>query len=118
MFVSESKFQSKPSDFIPHIIKANSISPPPQESLEALEKLIYKPEVETALLRRLEKKAMIYCGEFDIDGNLIVNDGRVGIGKISVKGVVKLYEDWVIPLTKKVEVSKRNRYFHQTHGSG
>jgi chorismate mutase len=52
-FVSESKFRKDPAAFIPHIINPNP---------DALEALIVKPEVEKALLERLEKKVSSYPG--------------------------------------------------------
>jgi chorismate mutase len=98
-FVSESKFLDKPSDFIPHILNPNR---------EALEALITKPEVERKLLLRLQKKATAYAQDFGIEGELMVNgNGKAnGSGKIDVDGVVDLYESYIIPLTKEVEVSR------------
>ena len=93
MFVSESKFLDNPHHFIPHILA----SPPNTEALTAL---IYKPEVEARLLVRLGNKAKIYGGEIDADCRLIGD----ATGKIDVEEVVRLYKDWVIPLTKDVEV--------------
>lgn len=94
MFVSESKFLSSPSDFIPHIQ-----SDPPNR--EALAGLITKPEVEAQLLVRLENKANVYGGEMDADGRVV----EMGKGKIDVGEIVGMYRDYVIPLTKDVEVS-------------
>ena len=94
MFVSESKFLSSPSAFIPHIL-----NPHP----ESLLGLITKPAVEAALLVRLANKARLYGQDLDAMGNPIDMEGREG--KIVVDEVVKLYEKWVIPLTKVVEVS-------------
>jgi len=137
MFVSESKFQAKPSAFIP-LIKNRDTA--------ALEALITKPEVERALLARLRKKATLYARELGMDGEPLVVSGPAspdpggvvkpyvnGGGKnrsededenrdvgrlaaqsagmrrhkfrIEVDDVERLYEDWVIPLTKEVEVS-------------
>lgn len=95
MFVSESKFQSAPHLFIPHILA----SPPNTEALTAL---IYKPEVEARLLVRLANKAKVYGGEFDSEGRIVESEGQ---RKIDIEGVVGLYRDYVIPLTKDVEVS-------------
>lgn len=98
MFVSESKFLSAPHDFIPHI-QAN---PPNTEALEAL---ITKPEVEARLLVRLANKARVYGCEMDADGHVIAVPDRDGSrGKIDIDQVVRLYREWVIPLTKDVEV--------------
>jgi len=94
-FVSESKFSADPAAFIPHILKPNS---------QALEALITKPEVERKLLLRLRKKASTYAQEFNPDGDAIANSHVNGTAKIDVDGVVELYENYIIPLTKEVEV--------------
>lgn len=93
MFVSESKFRSAPADFIPHIQTPNE---------KALAGLITKPAVEAALLVRLAKKASFYGQELDGAGNPIGTD-KADL-KIDVDEVVKLYKDYIIPLTKDVEV--------------
>lgn len=95
MFVSESKFLDAPHLFIPHIL-----SKPP--NTEALTSLIYKPEVEARLLVRLANKAKVYGGEFDAEGRVVEVSGSRG--KIDIDGVVGMYRDYVIPLTKDVEV--------------
>lgn len=89
-FVSESKFADNPAAFIPHIVKPNR---------PALEALITKPEVERKLLQRLRKKALVYAQDFAPDG-----EPRGDAAKIDVDGVVELYENYIIPLTKEVEV--------------
>ncbi|KAH7922948.1 chorismate mutase [Leucogyrophana mollusca] len=94
-FVSESKFADKPSAFIPHILKPNRA---------ALEALITKPEVELRLLQRLRKKAATYAQDFAPDGEAIAGSHLNGNAKIDVDGVVELYENYIIPLTKEVEV--------------
>lgn len=97
-FVSESKFLEDPAAFIPHIQNPNR---------KALEDLITKPEVERRLLVRLAKKAATYAQDFAADGSqLPTTDGKAnGSSKIDVDGVVNLYESYIIPLTKEVEVS-------------
>jgi chorismate mutase len=89
-FVSESKFASDPAAFIPHILTPNR---------HALDALITKPEVERKLLLRLRKKAATYAQDLNPDG-----DALNGNAKIDVDGVVELYENYIIPLTKEVEV--------------
>jgi len=91
-FVSESKFVADPSAFIPHIQNPNPA---------ALEALITKPEVERKLLQRLRKKAATYAQDFAPDGEALDVNGSA---KIDVDGVVDLYESFIIPLTKEVEV--------------
>lgn len=92
MFVSESKFLSAPRDFIPHIQ-----SDPPNR--QALAGLITKPAVEARLLVRLGNKARVYGGELDAEGRVVENEQKIDVDK-----VVGLYRDYVIPLTKDVEV--------------
>jgi chorismate mutase len=94
MFVSESKFRESPADFIPHILNPNR---------EALANLITKPAVEAALLKRLEKKALMYGQDIGSDGSVVKVD-RDSL-KIDVDEVVRLYRDHIIPLTKEVEAS-------------
>ncbi|TXT13034.1 hypothetical protein VHUM_01435 [Vanrija humicola] len=96
MFVSESKFRDAPHDFIPHIL-----SDPPNKA--ALEALITKPAVEAKLLVRLANKARVYGCEMDGDGKVVASPDGI-VGKIDIEQVVGLYRDWVIPLTKDVEV--------------
>lgn len=89
-FVSEVKFLENPAAFIPHIQSRNR---------DALGDLITKPEVERKLLQRLRKKALVYAQDFAPDG-----EPKGGETKIDVDGVVELYENHIIPLTKEVEV--------------
>ncbi|PFH54065.1 hypothetical protein AMATHDRAFT_843 [Amanita thiersii Skay4041] len=97
-FVSESKFQDDPSKFIPHILKPNR---------ETLEALITNPEVERKLLIRLRKKAATYAQDVaaeTVNGTLNGTNSANYSNKIDVEGVVDLYESYIIPLTKEVEV--------------
>jgi chorismate mutase len=103
-FVSESKFMENPAAFIPHILNPNRA---------ALEELVTKPEVERKLLVRLQKKASTYAQDIVADEPLSNGVGINGVNgkvngkstKIDVDGVVDLYESYIIPLTKEVEVS-------------
>jgi chorismate mutase len=90
-FVSESKFLSEPASFVPHIQTPNR---------DALEALVTKPEVERRLLLRLRKKATVYAQDLAADGS----PNQDGTVKLDVDGVVELYEHYIIPLTKEVEV--------------
>jgi len=135
-FVSESKFTTSPSSFIPHILNKDRT---------ALAELITKPAIERALLSRLGKKATIYGTDIGIDGEPvrvkktpterprglpsyktpwmdkeakalpkaesqilasqgIELDDEEFAWKIDVEEVKHLYEKWIIPLTKEVEV--------------
>lgn len=120
-FVSESKFIENPAAFIPHILKPNR---------QVLEALITKPEVERKLLLRLRKKAATYAQDIAVDDHHkfdaespklngvsshangespkfhgLESPKLNGTDKIDVDGVVDLYESYIIPLTKEVEVS-------------
>ncbi|KAF9781799.1 chorismate mutase, partial [Thelephora terrestris] len=90
-FVSESKFVSDPAAFIPHIQNPNR---------PALEGLVTKPEVERKLLQWLRERATIYAQNVAADGSPNQDETY----KIDVDGVVELYEYYIIPLTKEVEV--------------
>ena len=91
-----------PAAFIPHIENPNPT---------ALEALITKPAVERALLTRLGKKASIYGPEIELpdanEGAGDDDDNHSTKWKIDVESVRELYESWIIPLTKEVEVSRR-----------
>ena len=90
--MSESKFRDDPAAFVPHIRARDRA---------ALAALITKPDVERRLLQRLRKKASLYALNFTPDGEPLSDDAT---RKIDVDGVVELYEDYIIPLTKEVEV--------------
>lgn len=91
-----------PAAFVPHILSKNR---------QALEALITKPEVERKLLLRLRKKAAIYAQDFAPDGEIRKDsNGNVDTRKIDVDGVVDLYESYIIPLTKEIEVSRTSNF--------
>lgn len=103
--MSESKFINDPAAFIPHIQSCNR---------DALEALITKPEVEMKLLGRLQKKVETYSQDILAEGDTLPKtNGTNGIrrlngngtGKIDIDGVLDLYESYIIPLTKEVEVN-------------
>ncbi|POW18883.1 hypothetical protein PSHT_05294 [Puccinia striiformis] len=95
-FVAESKFRGHPTEFIEHIRTKNT---------EALEALITKPAIEVALLERLTKKALTYGQEIsDIEHPNGHQNGFEVRHKMDAKVVVEMYKNWVIPLTRQVEV--------------
>ena len=64
--------------------------------------------MERKLLARLHKKASTYAQDI-VEGDTPSNDangvnGQGKSSKIDVDGVVDLYESYIIPLTKEVEV--------------
>ena len=87
-FVAESKFQSDPETYT-RLIRA--------EDRAAIADSITNAAVEAQVLARLELKARTY-GRDPSDSN------ADGPGKINAAAVVSMYKDFVIPLTKDVEV--------------
>jgi chorismate mutase len=86
-FVAESKFREKPEVFV-KLIKA--------EDRKGIDEAITNAAVEKKVLERLRQKAEMYGA----DPNMDAEKPR----KINVDGVVAMYRDHVIPLTKVVEV--------------
>lgn len=86
-FVAESKFRSETERFTKLI---NS------EDREGIGAAITNEAVEKQVLERLRLKARTYGTDPSI--------GASGDGKINVDAVVTMYKDFVIPLTKEVEV--------------
>lgn len=86
-FVAESKFRSETEKFT-KLIKA--------EDREAIGIAITNEAVERKVLERLGLKARTYGTDPSI--------GAEGPQKINVDAVVTMYKDFVIPLTKEVEV--------------
>lgn len=97
-FVAEAKFNDpKLHDQYVHLIKT-------KDRHEILQ-LLTNVSVEQKLLGRLKKKALLYGQEID-DSNLDeYGDGNVHVhSRISPSVVARIYEQFVIPLTKEVEV--------------
>ncbi|KAI1820829.1 chorismate mutase [Xylaria intraflava] len=87
-FVAESKFQSEPERFTKMIQDGDR---------EAIGDAITKPAVEKQVLARLRVKAQAYGTDpSSTDAN--------SPSKINVDAVVRMYETFVIPITKVVEV--------------
>ncbi|KAG6055802.1 hypothetical protein E4U22_004761 [Claviceps purpurea] len=88
-FVAEAKFQSDP-EMYERLIKA--------EDREGIADSITNKAVEKSVLARLRLKAQTYGKDPSVADE---TDAHV---KIDVDAVVAMYEDFVIPLTKEVEV--------------
>jgi chorismate mutase len=86
-FVAESKFRSEEARFT-EMIKA--------EDRDGIGAAITKPEVERKVLARLALKAQTYGKDPAADDT---EESRIRVEK-----VVEMYENFVIPLTKEVEV--------------
>jgi chorismate mutase len=90
-FVAEAKFTQDPGKFEPHI-KA-------QDADAIMAELTYK-DVEDNVRRRVAHKARTYGQEVNETGR--VNNSQY---KIDPELVGALYEHWVMPLTKNVQVA-------------
>ncbi|KAF6829403.1 chorismate mutase [Colletotrichum plurivorum] len=88
-FVAESKFQSDPEKYT-RLIKA--------EDREGIAEAITNAAVEKKVLERLRLKCLTYGTDPSIGA------GPENQAKIDADSVVALYKDFVIPLTKEVEV--------------
>ncbi|TGZ83841.1 chorismate mutase [Ascodesmis nigricans] len=89
-FVAEAKFRQEREKF-EKMIKAND--------RKGLEEAITKKEVEEQVLKRLELKAQAYGRDPSA-----ADDTPEGVQKIDVQAIVKMYRDYVIPMTKEVEI--------------
>lgn len=73
---------------------------------DALMKLLTFKSVEEMVKRRVEKKAMVFGQDVTLQdkGNKMeFTDGEIKY-KVDPSAVSRLYDEWVIPLTKNVEV--------------
>ena len=86
-FVAEAKFQKEPERFA-KLIKA--------EDRQGIDEAITNAAVEQKVLERLRLKAKTYGTDPDLAAD--------GVSKVNADAVVAMYKDWVIPLTKEVEV--------------
>lgn len=88
-FVAESKFQQEKERYT-KMIK--------EKDVKAIEAAITNTPVEEKILNRLNEKAVAY----GTDPLLRVSQSQQS--KVKSEVLVAIYRDWVIPLTKKVEV--------------
>ncbi|KAH7574054.1 hypothetical protein JRO89_XS03G0245200 [Xanthoceras sorbifolium] len=93
-FVAEVKFRDAPHDYEPAIRAQDK---------DALMKLLTFENVEEMVRRRVAKKAMVFGQEVNLN---LSNDDVDCQGKYKVDPSVvsRLYVDWVMPLTKLVQV--------------
>ncbi|KAE9612633.1 hypothetical protein Lal_00006002 [Lupinus albus] len=92
-FVAETKFRAAPDAYKAAIIA--------QDKEKLMEMLTY-PEVEEAIKRRVEMKAKTYGQEVVIN----MKEHRTEpVYKINPSLVADLYSDWIMPLTKEVQIA-------------
>ncbi|XP_062192098.1 chorismate mutase 2, cytosolic-like [Phragmites australis] len=96
-FVAEVKFRGDQQSYISLI---------QSKDRDALMKLLTSEAQEDAVKRRVEKKAMVFGQSITLDGptETSVNNSSQANFKVDPSIVYKLYDQWVIPLTKQVEV--------------
>ncbi|XP_022775770.1 chorismate mutase 3, chloroplastic [Durio zibethinus] len=93
-FVAEAKFRESPAAY-EDAIRAKDRS-------RLMELLTYET-VETAVKKRVEMKAKTYGQELNIDQTNVTADPDP-VYKIKPSLVANLYGDWIMPLTKEVQV--------------
>ncbi|XP_020092801.1 chorismate mutase 3, chloroplastic-like [Ananas comosus] len=91
-FVAEAKFQESPDSYEPAIRAQDG---------DQLMRLLTYESVERAITRRVETKAKIFGQEVTIGGD---GNGNPPVYKIKPTLVAELYDDWIMPLTKEVQV--------------
>ncbi|GLU01243.1 hypothetical protein SLE2022_185560 [Rubroshorea leprosula] len=89
-FVAEVKFRNSSQEYKPAIHAKDK---------DALMKLLTFEQVEEMVKKRVEKKAKVFGQEVTLGNN--ATDGKY---KVDPSVVGRLYGDWVMPLTKDVEV--------------
>lgn len=86
-FVAEAKFQTETDRFV-KLIKA--------EDRKGIDEAITDAKVEKTVLERLRLKAQTYGRD--------PSSSAEALGKVDADAVVDMYKNYVIPLTKEVEV--------------
>ncbi|XP_041022667.1 chorismate mutase 2-like [Juglans microcarpa x Juglans regia] len=89
--VAEVKFRESPQDYEP-AIRA--------QDRDALMKLLTFESVEEKVKKRVAKKAMVFGEDVTLDNK----EAKKGKYKVDPSAVSRLYAEWVMPLTKLVEV--------------
>ncbi|KAK4490723.1 hypothetical protein RD792_001424 [Penstemon davidsonii] len=91
-FVAEAKFRASPD-----VYKAAIVA---QDRTQLMDLLTY-PEVEEAIEKRVEMKTRTYGQDLPMNGSV---DKIDPVYKINPSLVADLYGDWIMPLTKQVQV--------------
>ncbi|KAE9588985.1 hypothetical protein Lal_00012547 [Lupinus albus] len=91
-FVAEVKFRESPKKYEP-LIRA--------KDKEGLMKLLTVKSVEEMVIKRVEKKAMVYGKDVTLNNDDKKNETKYKVDPLVVS---TLYKKWLIPLTKDAEV--------------
>ncbi|KAH0462725.1 hypothetical protein IEQ34_010300 [Dendrobium chrysotoxum] len=93
-FVAEVKFRDAPSDYLSAIHAKDS---------ETLTRLVTSKTVEETVIERVKKKAEVFGQNVTLsEASKVGNETKY---KVDPSVVSNLYGEWVIPLTKQVEVN-------------
>ncbi|ONK68935.1 uncharacterized protein A4U43_C05F17560 [Asparagus officinalis] len=93
-FVAEVKFRDAPNDYTPAIRVQDK---------DTLTQLVTSASVEEMVQKRVKKKAMVFAQNVTLESKCGVNDTEA-VYKVDPMVAYQLYKDWVIPLTKVVEI--------------
>jgi chorismate mutase len=103
-FICKGKFVAE-AKFLDPKLQPKYIEYIKNRDVKAIENLLTDKRVEEALLKRLRRKALIYGQDISEHGEINLDNIQTTKQlKINVDVVVELYEKWVIPLTKEVEI--------------
>nr|XP_010908240.1 chorismate mutase 2 [Elaeis guineensis] len=94
-FVAEVKFRDAPQDYSPAIRNKDG---------DALMKLLTFKNVEEMVKRRVEKKAMVFGQDVTLQDKVNKVEFTDGEIKVDPSVVSRLYDEWVMPMTKHVQV--------------
>ncbi|KDP33516.1 hypothetical protein JCGZ_07087 [Jatropha curcas] len=89
-YVAEVKFRESPKEYEPAILAQDK---------NALMKLLTFEKVEEMVKKRVEKKALVFGREVSLDTNFTSEKCKVDPSVVS-----RLYDEWIMPLTKQVQV--------------
>jgi len=107
LFVAESKFRAKPEEYTA-LIRGNDE--------EGIMRLLTNTAVEERVLRRVRRKAFTFGQDIEADESVLglsEAESRCGAAevpasaplKLDPEAIVRLYHDFIIPLTKEAEVA-------------
>lgn len=95
MFVAEAKFRKQTAEYTELIRRQDA---------DAILQLLTDRAVELKVIERVQLKAATFGQELEVSGAAAGSNGAGGSYKVRPEVVAQLYEQWVMPLTKEVEV--------------
>ncbi|KAL4422928.1 hypothetical protein ABPG75_009125 [Micractinium tetrahymenae] len=95
MFVAEAKFRKQTAEYSELIARQDA---------DAIMELLTDRAVELRVIERVRLKAATFGQDLEVSGAAGGANGSGGSYKVRPEVVAQLYEQWVMPLTKEVEV--------------